>query len=258
MHQPLSDATMSGTSADSASLLSVRDLRRRWKPTKERLVKATRNGESHPLPIRLHRAFSWLAAVETLADSEQLDQRLIFRWIALNSLYGRWDGKIDEPTRDAESLRRFLSTIIRLDHDGLLAASLQTHKPLAMSILEDEYVNDYFWRMVREDRQFRPGRTRRLAEEWYREANWTKLLDELLDRVYLVRCQLIHGAATYDSKMNRETVRRCGLMLRIVMQSILIVMIDQGLTTDWGELCYPPISQSNSPAFPSARPSRPK
>ena len=249
---------MSGTAADSPSKLTVRDLRRRWKPTKERLVKATRNGESHPLAIRLHRAFSWLATVEALADSVQLDQKLIFRWIALNSLYGRCDGKIDEPTRDAESLRRFLSTIIRLDHDGLLGASLQTHKPLAMSILEDEYVNDYFWRMVREDRQFRPGRTRRLADEWYREANWTQLLDELLDRVYLVRCQLIHGAATFESKINRQTVRRCGRMLEIVMQSILIVMIDHGLTTDWGELCYPPISQSNSPANPSARPSRPK
>ncbi len=245
---------MSGTPADSASILTVRDLRRRWKPTKERLIKASRNGDSHPLPIRLHRAFSWLASVEEFPESDQLDQKLIFRWIALNSLYGRWDGRIDEPTRDAESLERFLSTIIRLDRDGHVADGLQKQKSLAMSILDDECVNDYFWRMVRENRQFRPGRTRRLAEEWYREANWSQLLNELLDRVYLVRCQLIHGAATFESKINRQTVRRCATMLQIVMQSVLLVMIDHGMTTDWGELCYPPVSTSstlaNTPRYP--------
>ena len=46
------------------------------------------------------------------------------------------------------------------------------------------------------------------------------------------------------------TTKRFGMSLE--------VMIDHGLTTDWGELCYPPISQSNSPANPSARPPRPK
>ena len=42
---------------------TIRDLRRRWKPHKERL--ATVRSE-HPTAIRFHRACSWLSEVEQL------------------------------------------------------------------------------------------------------------------------------------------------------------------------------------------------
>lgn len=249
---------MCGTSSDVDGPLTVRDLRRRWKPTKERLLKATRNGDTHPLPVRLHRAFSWMAAVENFGDSEQLDQQLIFRWIALNALYGRWDGNSNEPTRDGESLKQFISHVLRLDREKRLAVSIREHRKLAMSIFEDQYVNDYFWKMLRQDRAFRPGRTPRLAEQWYRESNWTMLLDELLDRIYLVRCQLVYGAATCEGKINRRAVRRCGLMLELLLKPILLVMIDHGLSTDWGALCYPPINQAGLATGDSSTQRKPK
>ena len=69
---------------------TVRDLRRRWKPTKERLQRAS---SGHPLAIRMHRAFSWMASVEDAGEREQLDEKLIFRWIGLNALYGRWTSR---------------------------------------------------------------------------------------------------------------------------------------------------------------------
>ena len=53
----------------SESTLTVRDLRRRWKPIKERL---NAEQDSHPTAIRVHRAFSWMARVEELEDGTDL------------------------------------------------------------------------------------------------------------------------------------------------------------------------------------------
>jgi hypothetical protein len=63
---------------------SVHQLRRRWKPFKERVHK---NARYEPICIRFHRACSWLQQVEQMGDDD-LDQRLILQWIAMNSLYG--------------------------------------------------------------------------------------------------------------------------------------------------------------------------
>ena len=53
-------------SHDSEPTLTVRDLRRRWKPTKERLAGIPRY---QPILIRIHRSTSWLQRVEEIAES---------------------------------------------------------------------------------------------------------------------------------------------------------------------------------------------
>ena len=67
---------------------TVHDLRRRWKPHKERL--AALKGEQ-PTSIRFHRACSWMARVEQMPDGQDHDFGLISLWIAFNALYGQWD-----------------------------------------------------------------------------------------------------------------------------------------------------------------------
>ena len=49
---------------------SVRDLRRRWKPQKQRLDTLQ---SSHPTAVRMHRAFSWLARVEQVTAADEMD-----------------------------------------------------------------------------------------------------------------------------------------------------------------------------------------
>ena len=70
---------------------SIRDLRRRWKPHKERL---SAQEDGHPNPIRFHRACSWLARVEQMPDAADQDLALMSQWIAFNSLYGQWNAPI--------------------------------------------------------------------------------------------------------------------------------------------------------------------
>jgi len=70
------------------------------------------------------------------------------------------------------------------------------------------------------------------------------VLDRLLDRIYLLRCQLVHGAATFGSKLNRAALQRCNRMLEHLLAAMVIVIIDHGADEDWGLMCYPPLKGS--------------
>lgn len=54
--------------------VTVRDLRRRRKLQKERLLTEQ---SDHSLSIRFHRAYSWLARTEAITDEADLDLKLI-------------------------------------------------------------------------------------------------------------------------------------------------------------------------------------
>ena len=229
----------------------VRELRRRWRPHKERLNRAR-----HPLPIRMHRALSWFDQAEKLdvfANAEQTtsngkstkddDSILILRWIALNALYGRWDSATGEPEPDRQSIRRFLTKLFKLDEEQRIAAALQKHRPLIEKICTDKYVHQFFWRSLESDQSYNPHKSKRDLERQYRDKKWSRILNALIERIYLVRCQLIHGAATHGGSLNRDVVRRCGEILNCLLVPMIQVMIDHGLTDDWGDLCYPPLNE---------------
>ena len=121
---------------------------------------------------------------------------------------------------------------------------------MVFTIFEDKYLNFYYWRTLNSNKTFSVTRSKHLAQQWFQETNVQLIVDHLLDCIYLARCQLVHGAATYDSKLNRDAVRRCGIMLDILIKHFLLVVIDHGLKGSWDNLCYPPIStmsQSKSP-----------
>lgn len=229
-------------------LLTTRDLRRRWKPHKERL---TESGSAQSTAIRFHRACSWLDRAES-ADEDDFDSRLIHLWIAFNSLYGQWDKDRREPENDRKCWKRFVDHVLRIDQSDIVVDTLQQQKPLVLSLLEDDYLNRYFW----QDPELRRGRqgirARRSAFGWYVEKSWTIILDQTLERVYLARCQLVHGAATHGGQLNRAALGLSQSMMQHLIQSFLLVWIDFGADEDWGPLCYPPIRDSVNDGSPSS------
>lgn len=218
--------------------LTVRDLRRRWKPHKERLQAARDN---HPTAIRFHRACSWLSRVEELDAEVDADLVLINQWVGFNALYGRWDVTRREPLPDRECWKEFVDRLIALDDDELIVGVLQQDKRLVMSILEDEYLSGFFWEEPNQERKGKARRTKFKAQSWYVEKSWKIILDNLLDRIYLLRCQLMHGAATCGGKLNRRPLRRCNTMLTHLLIAWMLVFIENGSDEDWGALCYPPL-----------------
>ena len=223
------------------SHLTVRDLRRQWKPHKERL--ATIHSE-HPTAIRFHRACSWISEVEQLEPVRHSDQILLHQWIAFNALYGQWDPTALEPAADRRSWQAFLEQIHKLDRSSHLVNVLQDHKPLVLCILEDEYLNHYFWEdpSAKSAGKARNGRHKALS--WYVEGRWLNILEQLVTRIYLLRCQLSHGAATCGSKLNRSALKHCVAMMNRLLPAILQVWIEHGADEDWGPMCYPPLQRT--------------
>ncbi len=228
---------MSGGAAE----ISVRTLRRRWKPHKERL--SQQGEEKQNTAIRFHRACSWLGQVEANEHAESDDLSLISLWIAFNSLYGRWDPKRREPRPDRDCWRKFVDAILELDTTGYMSSMLIDNKRLVLSLLDDEFLSGFFWQEPSQRRAGQVRKAKRRAQAWYVEQRWVKILDEVLERVYLMRCQLVHGAATYRGKLNRTSLRRCILLMKKLVPAFLEVWIDHGADHDWGPMCYPPIAK---------------
>lgn len=224
---------------DTSDSFTVRDLRRRWKPYKELRLAGT---EQDSIAVRLHRAFSWLARVEQIPnDGADQDVVLICRWIAFNALYGRWDPDRREPAPGRTAWRDFLKRTVELDADGRLSQVLQLHKPLVVSILEDEYLSDFYWQEPSPSRAGKARKAKYDARTWYIEGRWGMILDRLMDRIYLLRCQLTHGAATYGGSLNRRSLKHCATMLGHLMPAVILVVIDHGRDESWGPMCYPPM-----------------
>jgi hypothetical protein len=216
---------------------TVHELRARWKPIKERLKADEHN---QPILIRLHRCFSWLQCAEDASGADDLDSRLIHQWIAFNALYGRWNVERREPEADRPSWHLFLDRIAGFDQGKTLQTVLVKQRKLVMAILDDAYLTTFFWEDPSEERARKSKKTKFDARTWYVEAKYDLLLRRVMERVYLLRCQLVHGAATHDGQLNRKSLHRCVSMLGHITEAIVSVTMDHGADEDWGPLCYPP------------------
>ena len=219
---------------------AVRDLRRRWKPTKVRLQRVS---SEHPLVVRMHRSFSWINAASAQAE-DAADEQLVFLWIGLNALYGRWDGIRKEPESDAKTLKQLLKRLNELDRDHLVIKCLEQNREKIVAVCSDPFLNTVFWRLLDTEKRFHSQRDHYSIQRLYREENWPLVLDELIQRIYLIRCQLVHGAATYGGSLNRKTVALCADIMQGLMEAFVTVIIDYGLHENWDDLCYPPVRES--------------
>lgn len=226
---------------------TVHQLRSLWKPHKERL-QAQRT--DHPTTVRFHRACSWLQCVESMDEKVDVDIALISQWIAFNALYGQWDACDNEPVADRECWRVFIDRIVDLDRQHRVTEMLHQHKPLVMSLLDDEYLSSFYWQDPCREQAGKARRKKFQAQTWFIDGSWKLILEQMLERVYLIRCQLMHGAATYGGKLNRTSLRRCSTMMGHLLPTMLLVLIDHGADEDWGVMCYPPIRRSGENGVP--------
>jgi len=221
--------------------LTIRELRRLWKPHKERF---TSLGNFQPTPIRFHRACSWLAEAELLIDRNEYDSALIHQWIGFNALYSRWDAVRQEPLPDRQTWIDFLRRIVELDRDSLLSEFLQERKPQVFRLLENGYLTKYFWRDPHTEKAASAGCGVFKVRDYYLAGKWHLVLEEILDRVYLLRCQIMHGAASRKSELNRVALSQCVELLDEFLKLVLFVWAQHGYDQDWGPLCYPPIKNT--------------
>ena len=190
--------------------------------------------------IRVWRALSWLERSEA-ADDGDLEGKFVPLWITFNALYGRMadDGGI---APDHASWQEFLGAIVRADGTDQLGRVLWDEQLDVLRMIDSRYLFRPFWLGEQAEADGKLKRARQRAMKSYQSRTSPAVLQELFERIYVLRQQVFHGAATCGSKVNRRTLGMGTRVLSGIIPVMIEIMIASGPDTDWGEVCYPPIT----------------
>lgn len=198
-----------------------------------------REDQPEQLRVRLHRAISWLTRAEQETDDP--DARFIFLWISFNAAYAREFG-FEQTERD--QVRQFIGKLITVDRQQRLQDVLfrQFTGPIR-TLIENKFVFEPFWKALRDhdssgkwEEQF--AASRRVALKALMEKQTDILLSVVLDRLYVLRNQLIHGGATWNSTTNRSQVKDGSSILMTLLPIIVDIMMT-GEDLEFEAIAYP-------------------
>ena len=193
--------------------------------------------------IRLHRAISWLKCAEEQSDNPDL--KFITLWIAFNACYA--DNEIhDNSLTEKERFREFILKLVKYDLEELFFNLLwnKFSGPVHL-LIENKFAYKQFWDAQRGDKvDWQKLFDKSIADSriYLARQQVAKLLEVVLDRLYTVRNQLLHGGATYMSKVNRSQVKDASHILEFLMPIIIDIMITN-IHDDWGYINYPVVEQ---------------
>lgn len=209
------------------------------------ILKSKRDKFSDIHSTRLHRALSWLNCAAK--QQYDVDLQLISLWIAFNACYAVDQGG-SESLAERFAFQGFVEKLVRHDHAKQIYACLwKTYSGPVKALIKNPYVYSGFWQAKREDvdnEDWRVGfdQLSVSALNHLSRQNVPQLLGIVLDRLFVLRNQLIHGGATYASQVNREQVED-GTQL---LASLVPIMIEIMLRTeheDWGNIYYPVLNK---------------
>ena len=190
--------------------------------------------------IRLHRAISWVKCAE---ETNNTDLKFITLWIAFNACYADNDNH-NMALTEKKRFKDFISRLVLLDKQELFFKLLwfKFSGPVRL-LIDNKFAYKQFWDAQRGEKV-----------DWERLFNQSKidsrnylanqqvpeLMGLVLDRLYTVRNQLIHGGATYQSKVNRSQVKDASEILSFLVPLMIDIMITN-INEDWGTINYPVI-----------------
>lgn len=193
--------------------------------------------------IKVHRAISWLNAG---TESKDDDMKFISLWIAFNALYGK-DSSMDEfYSTEKSSFKLFFKKIESYDAQHLISSKIWDHySSLFRFFIDNKYVFAPFWhyqnnRIPEYEWLEKFKRGIHLSKKALGNQDSAMFLGLLFDRLYVLRNQLMHGNATYDSSINREQLN-WGVNILTDIVPILIEILMDNPDVDWGIPAYLPI-----------------
>lgn len=207
-------------------------------------IKLTRKLKSSTLPealsIRLHRAISWLKSAEK--QEGNLDMKFISLWISFNASYAVDINGLNSKPEKAK-LREFTSSLVQFDKTRLYNLFWEKFSGPVKVLIENKFVFEKFWEYTRgesEDYEFAFKKSITAASNCLSKQNIEGLLEIVLERLYTLRNQLVHGGATYNSKLNRAQLRDACNIMQLLVPIIIDIMLENG-EHNWGEIAYPVI-----------------
>jgi len=196
------------------------------------------------LTVRLHRAISWLKCAEE--NTTNHDLQFLSLWISYNACYAI-DEKSENDLTERKQFNEFISKLVSHDHEKRFYNLLwQKFSGPVRMIIENQFIFKPFWDAQRGEKV----NWKKLFDKSNEDANRylsknevAKLIEVVLDRLYMLRNQLMHGGATYKSKVNRTQVRDACNILKLLIPIIIDIMMENS-KEDWGEIYYPVVNSN--------------
>lgn len=207
-----------------------------------------RDGFPLPLTLRVHRALSWLRRAEDSQDD--LDVRFILLWIGFNSAYA---GNLDRALDDAKDglhpnergrYESFFCALVEMDKDGRIYDAIwQRFSQEIRLLLDNRYVFAPFWKhqcgaVGVSSWEITFDAAKAAANRALTQKDTPTVLSILFDRLYVLRNQLVHGGATWNSKENRSQVRDGAALLGCLLPVFIDLMMDNP-DAEWSMPDYP-------------------
>ena len=204
--------------------------------------RAIRDGFPSTMALRVHRAISWIGRAEaSLGDN---DARFIFLWIALNASYADEEELALPERRERDRLSTFFDRVCALDAEKRIYKAVWTRFSGPVRVLmENNYLFGPFWQHHNgvegnADWPDRFAASARVFASAFKSGDTPKVLDCVFGRLYMLRNQLVHGGATWNSGVNRAQVRDGAEILATLMPIFVEIMMDHP-EADWGRPFYP-------------------
>lgn len=205
--------------------------------TKQRLL---REKFPAPMALRVHRAISWLGRSE--AEGDDADVRFILLWISFNSAYSAHIESDGASERGA--FKAYFDTLVELDTGHRIYNAVWTRFSQEIRLLLDNrYVFAPFWSHFNgepghADWEERLAKSKRAIATALSNRDTARILATVFDRLYVLRNQLVHGGATWNSGVNRNQIRDGAAVLGCLMPIFIDLMMDHP-ERDWGSPYYP-------------------
>ena len=198
-----------------------------------------RDQEPDALRLRIHRALSWLIRSEQ--EHTDPDLRFVLQWIALNAAYAREFGREETERTRAKA---FLDTLVALDTQKRLHQALfQQFTGPIRTLIDNKFTFEPFWTAMRThdaSNRWEEGfaNSKKAAFAAVMQGDTPKVLGIVFDRLYVLRNQLVHGGATWNSQVNRAQLTDAVAILGTLVPLIISVMMDHP-GQDYGDALYP-------------------
>ena len=204
--------------------------------------RAIRAGFPETMGLRVHRAISWIGRAEAFDGDD--DARFIFLWIAFNAAYADEREFQQAPQGERAAFVEFFGRLTVLDPEKrIYKAVWQRFSGPVRLLLENRYVFNPFWQHHNgidgfEDWGDRFKASDRSFAQAFQAGDSARVLSFVFDRLYVLRNQLVHGGATWNSGVNRAQVRDGAAILGFLLPVFVDLMMDNP-TVDWGRPFYP-------------------
>ncbi|WP_205910018.1 HEPN domain-containing protein [Tabrizicola caldifontis] len=204
--------------------------------------RSIRTGFPENMGLRVHRAISWIGRAEACEGDH--DARFIFLWIAFNAAYADEREFQSMPQGERAAFLDYFGRLTALDAERRIHRAIwQRFSGPVRLLLENRYVFNPFWQHHNgivgfEDWEDRFKASARAFANAFQTGDSARVLSFVFDRLYVLRNQLVHGGATWNSSINRAQVRDGAAILGFLLPIFVDIMMDNR-TADWGRPFYP-------------------